>query len=107
MVNSISFDCSIAPHKSIRLTTKKEFIKDVQFKGLSHEKARSLESYIHLRQPELQKIYDANTFTQTNEVLDKITDDLPPSVSYKFCFFMPNSIIFTNHTFCFRKLFSF
>lgn len=80
MVNNISNDCFIAPHESIRLTTKKEFIKNIHYKGLTHEKARSLQSYVHLRQPELQKIYDANTFTQTNEILDKIIDDMPPNV---------------------------
>lgn len=80
IVNEISFDCFIAPSQSIRLTSKKEFIKEVNYTGLSREESENLNSYVHLRQPELEKIYNANTFTETNEVLDKIVDDMPPNV---------------------------
>jgi len=74
-VQNITHDCFIAPSKSIRLTTEKEFVANVHFPGMAFEEARSLDSYIHLRQPDLKKIYNADAFTETCDVLDRITED--------------------------------
>jgi len=76
-VNQISKDCFIAPKDYLRLTVDKEFVVDHNYKGMSFEDARDFGSYVHLNQPDLKKIYDADAFSDINEILKPIGEDLP------------------------------
>lgn len=76
-VEEISQDCFIAPARALRLTTSKHFVLNVEYAGMTFEESRDLHSYVHLRQPEMDNIYNADTFTQTNDILTSI--DLDPA----------------------------
>jgi hypothetical protein len=80
VVKEISNECVIAPANSLRLTSNKHFIKEPAYKGMGFEESRDLASYVHLRQPDIKKIYNADTFTEITSILDPIIEDPAPIV---------------------------
>jgi len=80
IVEQISNDCIIAPAKALRLTSNKHFIKEPAYQGMGFEETRDVASYVHLRQPNIKKIYNADTFTEITRILDPISEDPAPVV---------------------------
>jgi len=80
VVKEISNDCMIAPASALKLTSDKHFVKESTYQGMGFEQSRDLSSYVHLRQPNIKQIYDADVFTEITSILDPITQDPVPVV---------------------------
>ena len=80
VVHSIENNCSVIPKGSFKFTPLKETIRNEAFKGLSQEKAFSIENWQHFRviqQPDKVGLFYRDEAVFNNNFLDDISADFP------------------------------
>jgi radial spoke head protein 9 len=79
-VRAIENDCAIVPIGSHKLTTKHEVHRNEAFRGITVNKAFTLDSYCHFRNvqdPKKRELLESDDAVFQVEIFDSLKDDNP------------------------------